>query len=149
MQTIAAVNDTATRRRLTPSAVKAFLRLAKVWQLTQKEQVDLLGASVTRQTLGNWEDGNPLPLSADQLMRISFLLGIFEGLERIWRQAPAEADKWIRRPRHEPPFYGESPLDFMCKGGIPALRETRVFVEGATGGPPSREEYRKPPREAE
>ena len=34
-------------------------------------------------------------LSGDQLMRVSLLLGIYEGLERLWRRTPAEADAWV------------------------------------------------------
>ncbi len=148
METIAAINDAETRARYAGPAVRAFLNLAKAWKLSQTEQIDLLGASVTRQTLGNWAVRPPATLSADELMRISFLLGVFEGVERIWRHAPNEADKWIRRPRHEPPFYGLSPLEFMRRG-IPSLEKTRAYVDGVTGGPPSREDYPPPPREAD
>lgn len=148
MQTVAAINDAETRARYAGPAVRAFLNLARVWKLSQSEQIDLLGASVTRQTLGNWAVRAPATLSADELMRISFLLGVFEGMQRIWRHAPNEADKWIRRPRHEPPFYGASPLEFMRRG-IPSLEKTRAYVDGVTGGPPSREDYAAPPREAD
>ncbi|HVH30118.1 MAG TPA: antitoxin Xre/MbcA/ParS toxin-binding domain-containing protein [bacterium] len=151
MKTIGAINDTGTRRRLTGSAIRGFLRLADVWGLTRSEQVDLLGASVSRQTLASWTGGLPhgLTLSTDQIMRISYLLGIYEALQRIWRRAPDELVKWIRRPRPEPPFSGVSPLDFMRAQAIPGLRDTRAYLDGVTGGPPSREDYISPPREAD
>jgi hypothetical protein len=148
METIAAINDAETRARYAGPAVRAFLNLAKAWKLSQSDQIDLLGASVTRQTLGNWAVRPPATLSADELMRISYLLGVFEGIQRIWRHAPDEADQWIHRSRREPPFYGVSPLEFMRRG-IPALEKTRAYVDGVTGGPPSREDYLSPPREAE
>ncbi len=148
MQTIGVVNDGTTRARLSGPAVKGFLRLAHVWRLRTDEQIDLLGASVSRGTLRNWETGGTSPtLDADQLMRISYLLGIYEGLQRIWRRAPEQADAWIRRSRSEGPFGGRSPLDYMREGGILALDATRAYIDFVTGGPPSRHDYRQPPGE--
>jgi hypothetical protein len=147
MYTVAAMNDVATRERLSGPAIRGFLKLAEVWKLTGQEQVDLLGASVSRGTLHNWAGGSVSTLNADQLMRVSFLLGIFEGLQRIWRRAPVEADAWIRRPRPHPPFRGLSPLQFMRDGGIMGLADARAYVDGTTGGPPSRADYTAPPRE--
>ncbi|MBI2797486.1 MAG: DUF2384 domain-containing protein [Gemmatimonadetes bacterium] len=132
------VNDAATRERLTPAAVRAFLSLAGTWQLSVPEQVNLLGASVGRSTLQNWARGRHAVLSADQLLRISYLLGIHEGLQRIWRLHPHEAVAWIRRPNLESPFDGMSPIDFALSGGILALSAMRAWIDGATGGPPSR-----------
>ncbi len=148
MQTIAVINDAGTRDRLSGPAIRGFLRLAEVWKLRVEEQIDLLGASVGRGTLHNWSRGKESVLSADQLMRVSYLLAIYEGLERIWRQAPHEADAWVRRPRPEVPFQGMSPLEFMRERGIMALAATRAYVDGMTGGPPSRADYPTPARGA-
>lgn len=148
MHTFATVNDPATRERLSGPAIRGFLTLAEVWGLKTEEEVDLLGASVSRSTLHNWaREGYSPTLNADQLMRISFLMGIYEGLQRIWRRAPAEADAWLRRSRSEAPFRGLAPLEFMRTGGMMGLAATRGYVDGITGGPPSREDYRSPPRE--
>lgn len=147
MHTISALNDVETRERLSPAAIRGFLKLAEAWSLSDKEQTDLLAASVSRGTLHNWGTGRLSVLNADQLMRVSFLLAIFEGLQRIWRRAPVEADAWIRRSRTHPPFNGMSPLQFMRDRGIPGLAEARAYVDGTTGGPPSRADYRPPPRE--
>ncbi|HET8712466.1 MAG TPA: antitoxin Xre/MbcA/ParS toxin-binding domain-containing protein [Gemmatimonadales bacterium] len=136
--TLTAINDPALRKRFSGSAVRAFLDLARVWKLSVAEQLELLGSSMTRQTLTKWGARSKASLSADELMRISFLLAIYEGLQRIWRNAPEEADKWIRRPRKEAPFEGATPLDYMRRG-IPALERTRVYVDTIAGGPPSRE----------
>ena len=141
MQTIAVINDPATRDRLSGPAIRGFLRLAEVWKLRVEEQIDLLGASVSRGTLHNWARGKGSVLSADQLMRVSYLLAIYEGLERIWRLAPAEADAWIRRPRNDEPFDGLPPLAFMREHGILGLAAARAYVDGMTGGPPSRADY--------
>lgn len=146
MQVITTVNDAATRERLSAPAIRGFLQLANVWRLSGEERIDLLGASVSRSTLGNWADGRTSRLSADELMRISLLLAIHEGLERIWRRAPAEADAWVRRRRADQPFGGLSPLELMRERGIPGLFATRMCVDGMTGGPPSRADYAQPAR---
>jgi hypothetical protein len=148
VQTVAAVNDAETRERLSGPAIRGFVKLAEVWKLKTEEEIDLLGASVSRSTLHNWVRGShATTLNADQLMRISFLIAIYEGLQRIWRRAPVEADAWLRRQRPEAPFRGLMPLQFMREGGVMGLAATRAYVDGITGGPPSRADYPAPPRE--
>lgn len=142
---IAVVNDATERARLTPPAVRGFTRLAAYWALTMCEQVDLLGGSVSRSTLRRWATGaRPRRLDADQLTRVSCLLAIHEGVERIWRAAPTEPGAWIRRHRPESPFHGLSPLERMRRGGIPAMLAVRAWVDHATGGPPGRGRRRLP-----
>src|SRR3712207_6334338 len=117
-ETLATINDPDLRERLTASSVRAFTRLARLWELSEKDQLTLLGASISRATLQTWKsEGSKSALSIDQLSRISFLLAIYEGLQRFFRRSPAEADRWVRRPRPELPFGGRSPLDVMLQQG--------------------------------
>ena len=133
------VTDLDFRERISAKAFRGFVKLAELWRLPTDEQIDLLGASLSQGTLTDWVSGaTRFVLTEDQLMRVSLLLGIYEGLERIWRHASAEADAWIRRPRGDGPFGGTTPLDFMRMGGIPAFVATRAYVDGISGGPPSR-----------
>ena len=138
--TIEAINDPATRKRLSASSVNAFVQLGRRWELTEPQQLALLGESISRATLNGWKTSGPkAPLSVDQLTRISYLLGTYEGLQRFFRRAPIEAERWLRRPRVEPPFLGATPLDVMLRQGIPGLDAVRRFVDSAAGGPPSRD----------
>lgn len=140
--------DAATRQRLSPAAVIAFVRLAALWKLTDLEQLALLGESVGRTTLYEWRKGTVrAALNQDQIMRTSYLLGIYEGLQRIWRGAPDVADAWVRRPIEDGPFRGREPLAYMIGGGIPAMADTRAYIDAANFGPPSREWYPPAPRE--
>lgn len=137
--TAATASDPATRERLSASAVRGFLGLAAQWKLTEAQQLLLLGASIARPTLGVWKrEGVKTALNVDQLMRISLLFGIHEGLERFFRRAPAESAAWLHRPRREEPFDGLAPLEIMLQHGIPGLQATRQYIESAAGGPPSR-----------
>lgn len=144
MPTTIAVNDRATRERLSPAAIRGFLRLADLWGLTTEERQELLGASVGRTTLATWARGETSTLSADQLMRVSYLLAIYEGLQRIWRRAPEIGDQWPRRRRYDAPFGGHTPVEALRRGGIPAFAAVRAYVDELTGGPPSREDYAPP-----
>ena len=148
--TLSTINNHETRERLTAPAVRAFVRLAKTWELTEAQQLTLLGASLSRVTLNGWKsEGAKTALSIDQMMRISFLFGIYEGLQRFFRRAPAEADRWVRRPRQEAPFNGATPLQVMLDQGIPGLEAVRRYVDAAAGGPPSRSwHFMGPAREA-
>ena len=78
------------RKRLTPAAVKAVLRLVAAWDGSNADGAALLGVSESswdRMKAGRW-DGT---LSQDQLTRASALIGIFKGLHLLfatpWRIA--------------------------------------------------------------
>ena len=140
--------DAETRQRLSSAAIRAFVQLAALWKLTDAEQLALLGESVGRTTLYEWRKGTVrAALNQDQIMRASYLLGIYEGLQRIWRQTPDIADAWVRRRIEDGPFRGHEPLRYMISGGIPAIAETRAYIDAANFGPPSREWYPPPTRE--
>lgn len=130
------------RGRLSAPSVRAFVRLAAKWGFSEREQLAILGESVGRTTLYDWARGVVRgTLNQDQVMRISYLLGIYEGLHRVWRHSPSDADDWVRREVADHPFNGRRPLAFMIAGGLPAFSETRAYIDGATGGPPSRAGY--------
>ena len=133
------INDPATRRRLTPAAIIGFLGIAERWQLSIDDQRVLLGG-LGRSTVIRWKHptARPTVLGIDRLTRISYLLGIYEGLERIFRQAPHEADAWVRRVNADTPFFDQTPLAFMRTGGLPALAAVRSYVDDWAAGPMAR-----------
>jgi uncharacterized protein (DUF2384 family) len=128
LQTFADEND---RRRLTPAAVKAVLRLVKAWDGGNAEAAALLGVSEStwdRMKAGRW-DG---VLSQDQLTRASALIGIFKGLHLLF--ADGMADRWPRLPNRGPVFDRMSPIQAMMEGGIPRMLETRQYIDALRGG---------------
>lgn len=138
-QTLATLNDAETRRQYSAPAFRGFAGVATDWNLTDAQQLLLLGESISRPTLHEWKKkGFSTALTIDQLTRISLLLGIYEGLQRFFRRAPEEAERWLRRPRAERPFDGRTPLDVMLERGIPGLGDVRQYIDSAAGGPPSR-----------
>jgi uncharacterized protein (DUF2384 family) len=124
--------DTATRTRLSPTAVNAVVRLVDVWRLTSAEACMLLGdvseRTWFRMKKGEW-DG---VLSQDTLTRVSALVGIFKGLHLLFSQPLA--DEWVRLPNKSSLYRGHRPLDVMFEGGIPAMLDVRRHIDALRGG---------------
>lgn len=78
----------------------------------------------------------PTAPDEEQLLRASLILGIYRGIEQLFRRAPAEADAWPTRSNSDVPFDGDSPVAFMRNGGLPALAATRAYVETWIAGGP-------------
>lgn len=116
--------------RLSGPAIRAFFSLAGRWQLSGPEQQALLGG-ISRSTLQRWKREQDALLSVDQLERVSYLLGIYKNLQVL---LPTTADGWARRPNAAPPFGGRSALEVMVEGGITALRQVRLYLDGQRGG---------------
>ncbi len=124
--------DPETRAKLTPAAVRGFVRLADIWRLTSAEVCALSGdvgeRTWFRMKKGEW-DGT---LSQDNLTRISALIGLFKGLHLLFSNPLA--DEWIKLPNNGTYFRGRRPVDVMIEGGIPALLETRRHIDALRGG---------------
>ncbi len=123
--------DEEDRKRLTPAAVKALLRLVEAWDGSNAQGAALLGVSDStwdRMKAGKW-DG---VLSQDQLTRASALIGIFKGLHLLF--ADSMADRWPRLANRGPIFDRRSPIEAMIEGGIPLMLETRQYIDALRGG---------------
>jgi len=120
------------RADLTPAAVDGFLRLAGFWRLTSRQASLLLGEGLERtwfrMKAGQWTG----TLSQDALTRISAMVGVYKGLHLLFSEPLA--DEWVRRPNQENVFGGVSPIDHMIAGGIPAMLETRSYIDALRGG---------------
>lgn len=112
-------------------ALKAYRRLAEVWELTNDEAAAL--ADVMPRTWGRMkQDGWPGRLSQDQRLRLSALVGLYKGLRLYF--SDSLADRWVKRDNTGPLFQGASPLVFMRAGGLPAILLTRNYVDALRGG---------------
>ena len=60
------------------------------------------------------------------------MVGVYKGLHLLFSEPLA--DEWVRRPNQESLFGGVSPIDYMIAGGIPAMLETRSYVDALRGG---------------
>lgn len=128
LQTFAADDD---RQRLTGAAVKAVLRLADAWGVSNAQGAALLGVSEStwdRMKAGSWQGA----LSQDQLTRASALIGLFKGLHLLFANDLAE--RWPTLANRAPVFDRLSPVEAMIEGGIPRMLETRQYIDALRGG---------------
>lgn len=117
--------------RVAQVAAKAFLRVSQAWSLDSATAASLIAVSPrtwARIKTGNWSGR----LSQDQTMRVSALIGLFKALHLYFGESLA--NQWVSLPNSGPPFGGDSPLQFMQRGGLPALLETRNYVDALRGG---------------
>ena len=122
--------DEADRVRLSATAIKAFLALAKAWNLSNAEASALIGVSAS--TLDRMKRGYRPALSQDQLTRISALVGVYKGLRLLF--VDETADEWVRRENSGPLFDRRTPIESMIEGGIPRMLEVRRYIDAVRGG---------------
>ncbi len=119
------------QQRLSGSALAAFFRLVKAWRLRDEAARNLLGG-MSNGAFYQLKRGKRKTLDQDRLTRVSILLGIFKALNILYSRELA--DSWITRPNTNPMFAGEPPVDYMVRGGVPALMHVRQLLDARRGG---------------
>lgn len=124
-----AIEETKTKSIV---ALKAFFNIAEKWQLSNQEQMTLLGLS-NESTFYKWKK-NPesTKLNQDTFERISYVLGIFKDLQTLLSDATA-ADKWVKTPNQAALFGGRTALDVMCQGRVADLFRVRQYLAAQRG----------------
>lgn len=117
------------RNQLTGPALRTFFNIAKAWGLSEAEQMRLLGLN-SRSTFHNWKRGDVASLSKDALERISYVMGIYKGLQIL---VPKTADDWIRKPNRASLFGGRTAIDRMASGNVADLYVVRQYIDGQRG----------------
>jgi len=117
------------RKDLTGPALRTFFRIADAWGLKESEQMRLLGLD-SRSTFHSWKRGAIAALPKDALERISYVMGIYKGLQVL---LPKTADEWVRKPNAARPFAGASALDRMMSGNVADLYVVRQYVDAQRG----------------
>ena len=117
------------RKDLTGPALRTFFRIADAWGLKEQEQMRLLGLE-SRSTFQSWKRGVVAALPKDALERISYVMGIYKGLQIL---LPKTADEWVRKPNKAQVFGGSSALDRMMSGNVADLYVVRQYVDGQRG----------------
>jgi len=126
-----ALRDPKVRGRMSPGAVRLFLRLSDLWRLAVDQRRALLG-DISKPTYHNWQNGKVGTLSRDQLERISLVLGIHKGLKLLFADE-ASASRWLTSPNRDLPFGGQSPLQRALKGSIDDLYAVRRYIDAWRG----------------
>lgn len=123
--------DRTERERLSGPALAAFFNIAARWNVKDADARALLGG-VTNGPFYEMKRNPDRVLETDRLTRISYLVGIFKGLNVLYDEALADA--WVRLPNGNPIFAGATPLAYMVAGGLPAMQVVRRLVDARRAG---------------
>ena len=119
------------QKRLSPAALKAFLRLRELWDLRDEDARQLLGG-ISNGAFYELKKNLRARLDQDRLTRISVLTGMFKALNILYSKKLA--DCWMRLPNDNPMFAGDTPLSYITKGGLPAMLRVRQLLDSRRGG---------------
>jgi uncharacterized protein (DUF2384 family) len=122
------------RRRLSTAALKALFKIVEHWKVRDEDARQLLGG-ISNGSYYQLKKNPRTPgksLEQDQLVRISYLIGIFKALNILYSQRLA--DQWMQLPNTNPIFAGGTPLDYILHGGTPAMDILRRLLDARRGG---------------
>lgn len=125
----AATSTQMNRKALTGPALRAFFNISEAWKLKEREQMRILGLD-SRSTYQSWKRGDVAAISKDALERISYVLGIYKGLQIL---LPKSADQWVRKPNQADIFGGRPALDRMTSGNVADLYVVRQYIDAQRG----------------
>src|SRR5215467_13101470 len=120
------------RERLSVAALKAFFNIVERWSIRDEDARELLGGVSNGPYYQMKKSQAGRTLSADELFRISYLIGIFKALNTLHGQELA--DRWVRLANSNRIFSGRTPLEFMKKGGQQAMEIVRELLEARIQG---------------
>ena len=109
--------------------LSAFFNIMNDWHVKAEDQRTLLGHPAKLEFY-NWKNGNISNLSNDTLERVSYILGIYTALKRLF-PTREQANAWPLKPNKE--FNYESALEIMLKGSSTQLRDIRRYLEAQLG----------------
>jgi hypothetical protein len=124
-------SDPKVRRQMSGPAIRAFLNIAEVWQLSNEEQRGILGWPPDS-TFFKYKTGETGTLSFDMLTRISLILGIYKDLHILYPETGL-ADRWVKLPNNNPLFGGRPALELMTGGGMDGLYQVRRLLDSRRG----------------
>ena len=126
------LTDPKVRGQLSASAIKAFIKIAGQWRLTEPQARGLLGG-IASSTFHAWKTKpDDQKLTQDTLMRISLVIGIYKALHIYW--GDEWADRWIALGNRGSMFAGVAPIDYMIHQGQPGMFQVRRMVDAWRGG---------------
>jgi hypothetical protein len=117
------------RKDLTGPALRTFFRIADAWSLKEQDQMRILGLD-SRSTFQSWKRGAVASIPKDALERISYVMGIYKGLQIL---LPKTANEWVRKPNKASVFGGRPAIDRMTSGNVADLYVVRQYIDAQRG----------------
>lgn len=118
--------------RLSPAAIKGFLRIMAIWGVKDADARQLLGGMSSGSYYAMKKAPKQRVLDQDELTRISLLIGIFKALNILYSENLA--DCWVKLPNKNAMFRGATPLSYMIERGQPGMLYVRQLLDARRGG---------------
>ena len=126
------LTDPKVRGRLSGGAIKAFLKIAVKWGLSESQARGLLGG-IASSTFHAWKSQpKKQKLTQDTLLRISIVIGIYKALDIYF--GDEWSDRWITLGNRGSMFAGSAPIDYMIRQGQPGMLQVRRMLDAWRGG---------------
>ena len=126
------LSDAKVRERLSPSAIKGFVRIMEKWGIRDRDARELLNNPSSGTYYGWKSQPRGKKLDQDTLTRISLIVGIFKALNILYSEKLADA--WVTLPNRDPMFRGGTPLAYMIERGQPGMMHVRQLLDSWRGG---------------
>ena len=126
------LSDRRNQKRLSPDAIRTFLKIAAKWGLKEEENCMLLGGISPSSLYGLKKNPERAVLNQDGLTRISLLIGIYKALNILFDDEYADA--WAGLPNNNPIFGGATPVQYMIHQGLPGIQIVRQLLDARRGG---------------
>jgi Protein of unknown function (DUF2384) len=130
--TLPDLSNDEERRRLSAAALKALFNIVDRWEVRDEDARKLLGGVSNGSYYQMKQNPRGKTLEQDELLRVSYLIGIFKSLNILYSQRLA--DQWVRLPNTNLIFGGRTPLQYMLQGGSPAMGIVRQLLDARRGG---------------
>jgi hypothetical protein len=125
------LSDRAVRERLSGPGLKAFFNVMARWRVRDQDARGLLGGVTNGPYYAMKREPDRL-LDTDRLTRVSLVVGIFKALHVLYSEGLA--DQWVHLPNSNRIFGGSTPLEFMVRGGLPAMQTVRRLLDARRAG---------------
>lgn len=125
------LTDPNARERLSATAIKAFVKIAGRWDLTESQARGLLGG-IASSTFHAWKtEPKKQKLTQDTLVRISLVIGIYKALHMYFGEE--WADRWVTLGNRGSLFAGSAPIEYMIHQGQPGMLQVRRMLDAWHG----------------
>ncbi|MBC5825067.1 MAG: DUF2384 domain-containing protein [Candidatus Eremiobacteraeota bacterium] len=126
------LNSSLERKRLSGPGLKAFFNIVQRSHVRNEDARQLLGGVSNGPYYAMKKNPDRRVLDMDTLQRISFMIGIFKALHIL--HSESLADEWLCLPNNNPIFAGKTPVEYMVRGGLPAMQTVRRLLDARRGG---------------
>ncbi len=111
---------------------RMVMQLFQHWQLSNEEQLDLLGLDAgSRTTLARYRKGQPLGGNRDLLDRVGHLLSIHKSLRLLFPHNRELTYAWMRAPNRA--FDNLTPVQVVRQHGFAGLLMLRSYLDQVRG----------------